>query len=778
MERGKRLMEIFTYRNEEEVCKQIEVIIRKEEFLSVGEVNPLIKICCERKYFQLTKKLLSLVVDKHNTKFKNLKENTCALRAFYYSAKFGFSQLLSFFLSNKFKVRMKFQNKLTAFDYAIFNSQFETLKLLCENSPKDSPALISAFFLAISLNQTQYILYFLDELKISINIQNKNQFNAFHYAVMTNQIDVAKLLIKRGINVYQITKNNENSLQLSIQHKNILFTDFLMKEFQFDLHASALIDLMKHFYFTRSKFLPKKYFKLKKNIMNEDEELAYLITLIDKKIDINFTDINRKCAIIYAILEKKIKCANYLFDIMTKDQIFDSNVIREVIKRVDIDVVKRLFPARWIHLIDNRSTRSIHYSSLQIAILYKRMDFIVYLVEELKVDINYINNQRSSALCTAISENEFNIAKYLIEKGASLVIDYTSALYFTAKYTDSYDQFMKYLIEEKGMKLKGFNYYSDFESISTQLLSQKKFQFFRDFIYIHCKIKKEINLDDHYEILNCCGRKGDLEMLKFLIEEMKMKIFPTQSSSVLFDVVERGDYEMIEYLIMKERRDVKFRKRVDKTNYLMITVINHCEKNFDLCDKVVDLLLEDKPNLNYNYLSGRCVLSFIQTNISLLQKLISKGAKPHGDFGCSYYPLNSKRTPLCYHLLFQNKFQFRTRKEIEVGYDMLEHIYRYSILESTSILESRDKEASAKWWSIRHLHDIGFNLRGNPSKKYAPFSRGIDDMINNNFQLKHYINLLLLEDKNYCYHFTSFDWKITFFTALFADPPFTVVEND
>ena len=101
MERNKKLLEIFTNYNEEEVCKQIEEVIGEgnEKLLSVQEVNPLIEICCERKYFQLTKKLFTLVVDKENQKFKNLKENPCALRAFFYSAKFGFTQLLSFFLS-------------------------------------------------------------------------------------------------------------------------------------------------------------------------------------------------------------------------------------------------------------------------------------------------------------------------------------------------------------------------------------------------------------------------------------------------------------------------------------------------------------------------------------------------------------------------------------------------------------------------------------------------------------------------------------------------------
>ena len=778
MERNKKLLEIFTnYNEEEEVCKQIEEVIGEgnEKLLSVQEVNPLIEICCERKYSQLTKKLLTLVVDKENQKFKNLKENPCALRSFFYSATFGFTQLLSFLLSKNLNVSMKFHDKLTAFDYAIFYSQFESLKLLCENSRKDSPALISAFFLIISLNHTQLILYFLDELKISINCQNKYKFNAFHYAAITNQIDIAKLLIKRGINVYQVTKNNENSLHLSLHHKNFDFANFLMKEeFKFDIQPITLIDLIKPFKFSRSKFLPNNYFTLIKNEnnINEDEQFKYLIMLIEKeKIDINIKDKRNKCAINYAISEKKINCTNYLINLMTNNQIMDNNVIREVIN--NFDDIKQLTPEKWVNLIDNRNKRCAHHSSLQIAILYKKMDIIIYLVEEMKVNINYKDNNHFSALETAIKEKEINIAKYLIEKGIST----SDVLYFAAKYTEYYDEFMKYLIDEKGIKLGKS---PRIEIISKELLSQKKFQFFRDMIYYNCKDQSEINLNNHYEILFFCGKYGDFDTLLFLIEEMKMNIFPKRTFAILpptfcsyysalSETINRGDYEMIEYLIMKERSEFEVQKRVDKTIYLMRTVEYLCESNSELCIKVVNLLLEDNPNLNALDKSDRCVLHYINSNIYLLKLLISKGAKPRGSFGVPYYPFNSLRTPLCYKLLFQTRMGFNTRKEREIDdlYYMLEHIYRCALEETTF------EESSAKWWCIRYLHNIGFNLRGNPSKNYAPFSYSIVDIVNGNFQLKKYINLLLLEDINY--HLTSFNWKITFFKALFEDPPFQTI---
>ena len=99
---------------------------------------------------------------------------------------------------------------------------------------------------------------------------------------------------------------------------------------------------------------------------------------------------------------------------------------------------------------------------------------------------------------------------------------------------------------------------------------------------------------------------------------------------------------------------------------------------------------------------------------------------------------------------------------------MLEHIYRCALGETTF------EELSAKWWCIRYLHNIGFNLRGNPSKNYAPFFYDIVDIVNGNFQLKKYINLLLLEDINY-HQLTLFNWKITFFKVFFEDPPFRTI---
>ena len=95
----------------------------------------------------------------------------------------------------------------------------------------------------------------------------------------------------------------------------------------------------------------------------------------------------------------------------------------------------------------------------------------------------------------------------------------------------------------------------------------------------------------------------------------------------------------------------------------MRTVEYLCESNNELCIKVVNLLLEDNPNLNALDDNDRCVLHYIKSNIYLLKLLISRGAKPRGSFGVPYYPLTSFRTPLCYKLLFQAGMKFNTRKE-------------------------------------------------------------------------------------------------------------------
>ncbi len=99
-------------------------------------------------------------------------------------------------------------------------------------------------------------------------------------------------------------------------------------------------------------------------------------------------------------------------------------------KRLDKLFVKCKFDKTTIHLLDNKTNVNLDLgakdedvirmtTSLHIAALENNLNLVKYLVENLKMDVNYTDRTGSTAIMYAAWKGNLDIVKYLLEHGAS-----------------------------------------------------------------------------------------------------------------------------------------------------------------------------------------------------------------------------------------------------------------------------------------------------------------------------------------------------------------------
>lgn len=247
--------------------------------------------------------------------------------------------------------------------------------------------------------------------------------------------------------------------------------------------------------------------------------------------------------------------------------------------------------------IENSSTRDSRNLLLHVAILNDSFDVVEYLISEESIDINTKDNQGKTPLHLAAARGNLYMIKCLLEKGANINdqdkcgctplhyaaniktikflidkgADYNitdgnsnTRMFYAFEYANL--ELIKYFVEEKlidpmtkineyGCTLFGEAFVSGDLDTIMYLIDEKSVVY------------------NGNDLVESAISHGHFATVKYLIEEKKVDVNYASKSgwTHLFDAVERGDVEIIEYLL--ERGVDVDAKAGDRTSYGFTTLL-------------------------------------------------------------------------------------------------------------------------------------------------------------------------------------------------------------
>ena len=715
------LSELQKIKTDEEAKEFIQKNITQQ---NVKENKEFISVSCEKIFLQTTLLLLSLTTTFNNKEYPNLPANPNAIHALFLSLKFNFYQLFDLLIDKGFSLNLQRNKKQTIIEYAIEIGNHNAVRYLLIDNKKTSHffatkgkcTLFNAFFTSISLNDIFHVQFFLDQLQVDVNSQNKTGRNALHVCAINNQIGIAKTLILRGIDLYHIDRENRNALHLSLYYKHFEFAKYLMKETPININSfdnkgnnSLLYCVITH------RLKPEKYKPLSDDLKNEIFSFTkYFIeeTKVDLTINIQNRNGDGNNLLLLSVIGNHFDLVKYL--------------IEE--KKMDIQVTnKRLFNALFLGIKENVNEDILEYlfdkgvnfktpivqgsnNILLYSIRFNKPNFVKFIVEkELKefekletvlektiekagnkefqelakfliskgVNVNYLDVMKRSALDKATTFYHFEFARYLadlkevdvnhLDKYNRNIIHNIAMI--SSLFRDAFP-LAKYLIEERGANENIFDLYQKTPAhlaITSQNVHFAKYLIEERKIPLHTTIN---NPSSYYEsILHTAARYSltQLQFFKYLIEEKKMDVNEVKAdgNSILSIVVANGDFNTARYLIDEIGMDVKLHDN-DKCNLLFLATRHKNNLEF------LRYLIEEKK-MNYhqiyngNNLFLEATSQIATVTIELLNYLKDLGIDIH-------FIDEQGRTSTSFYIWSANQFHI-LKYLVKLGVDLDARIY-------------------------------------------------------------------------------------------------------
>ena len=212
---------------------------------------------------------------------------------------------------------------------------------------------------------------FLLDKKVDIELLDPEGSTALFYAAHTNNIEIIKMILSAGANIYHENYNDTTFFNIIMNTFNIELINYLIEKYNFDINCidksgNSLLHLA---------------------CAREENSIKFLI---EKKINLNIVNYLKQTALI-------VLCNEY-------------NPGEEIIRLLIENNAD-------VNLQDNKK-----YSALTYAIINNYINIVKILVELENTNINIIATDGSTPLITAAIENSYDIIKYLVDKGADLNI--------------------------------------------------------------------------------------------------------------------------------------------------------------------------------------------------------------------------------------------------------------------------------------------------------------------------------------------------------------------
>jgi ankyrin repeat protein len=193
------------------------------------------------------------------------------------AASLGRTEIGEFLLQNNADVNMTDRTGRTALLKATENLHIPMLDLLLAYKASVNIQAndgISALHAAAFIGRTDLIAKFIQsDPTTNVNLANSNQNTALHVAVAKDHVDTVKLLLDMNANVNALDKNGTAALYIAADHAHWEIAKLLLADTKLDLNLLPQEDIV---------------FILHRAV--EDEELAIVKTLVDKKVNLELSD--------------------------------------------------------------------------------------------------------------------------------------------------------------------------------------------------------------------------------------------------------------------------------------------------------------------------------------------------------------------------------------------------------------------------------------------------------------------------------------------------------
>ena len=468
--------------------------------------------------------------------------------------------------------------------------------------------MINTYLKSISVNQINFVKYFVEVVKINVHNANKQNKNGLHFAAMFNLIEIAKYLIENGIEINSIDKDNRNAFLIAVYFKNFDFAKFLLNEYtnvdisQIDQFQNSSL----HLTLMINNFKNKKIYEKYANNNSIFEFTKFLITKLYKKLkEVN----NEGNNILHLSLKyHHTNLAKYLIEV----EKFDINLI---------------------------NTQKKGFNCLFLGVQSKcDQDFLLYLIEK-GAEIRSKNFYQSHLLFYSIENHFYSFSNLICEKifhldHHILRLNYDQIIELIG---DSNKDFHQYFIHNRNFEEIPPNYliisyYFQFIISSNHKMTIEKFiqkttpnniLVWKFFAFLLCYGNLPPNFD---EKINLYIRKAilckEFDFLTYLINQNVIKkehldLFNSPEKNILiFSVKVKAPMKFIQLLIEDMKMD-PFIVDQRKSNLLMITL----QYRPKISDGLFHYLFQFSFDPNYENDQNRNVLHFLNNQneeISLL----------------------------------------------------------------------------------------------------------------------------------------------------------------
>lgn len=304
----------------------------------------------------------------------------------------------------------------------------------------------------------------------------------------------------------------------------------------------------------------------------------YMLSRFPNIIDVR--NDNNETPFYLAVRDKKIKMIRVLQKYSPDPSIntkYIENCYTQLIKIGDIELIKLVVPTfhKFQHFLYDALIRKKKISLLQ--------DLLKYYSNQPNFDINHkccegedYPCDNSTMIGTALCFDNFSMVKYLLSKGADIIMDdiYTLIGLLDMK---NFRQLFIQLFKTKNLHMLKDN---NNQTIYHYLTISNEYELLLELLQ---KYPVDLNMTDnhHSTLLTLCAEDGEIELTKYLLNNganVNHKDLDGDSSIILSGI--KGNYELID-ILLKAGANIYERNNESKTifNYLSMGNYTRCLRN-------------------------------------------------------------------------------------------------------------------------------------------------------------------------------------------------------
>nr|XP_033328163.1 uncharacterized protein LOC117221368 [Megalopta genalis] len=408
-----------------------------------------------------------------------------------------------------------------------------------------------------------------------------------HVAADSNQFDMVKFLVNRGLTDFNAKDNNgSTALHMAARHGYVDIVKYLANENLVDINAqdkngTTVLHLAAWF--------------------GHSEIMRFLIN--EKQADYNIKDCDGRAMLQMVAIYGDIDMMKFLIDEHQADftaKDYDGDTVLHMAASCGhLDLVKYLVNEKKIDVnaVEEEGTTILH-----MAACFGHMNVVEFLINEKNADVNAIDEDGDTVLHLTVSCGHFDVIKYLInEKNADFNApnaDGTTILHSAACF--GYLDMIKFLINEKSVDINATN-----NAGKTVFLFAASYGHLAIVKYLINVKQVDINVKDDKgnTALHLATSCDHLDVVKFLIDEKNADFNARNNDdrTVLHTATAFGHLEIVKYLINEKQADYNATSMRDNT-------VLHLAAYYGHLDIVKYLVNEKQTNVNVKNNRGTTVL--------------------------------------------------------------------------------------------------------------------------------------------------------------------------